>query len=99
MTCLKWITPQRMKKYAKISVGPVLLIRVPVSFYSAQEEKAVHLSKKWVVTVACVMSGINMVWVISIFVLKGLPNKDKFQKSNGNKGIRNKGYRCYPEDP
>jgi hypothetical protein len=49
--------------------------------------------------VACVMSGINTGWVISTFVLKGLPNNDKFQKLNGNKGIRNKSYRCYPEDP
>ena len=88
-----------MKKNVLTSVAPVLLTQVVESFYSAQEEKAVLQNKKWVVTVACVMSGINTVWVISTFVLKGLPDNDKFQKSNANKGIRNKGYRCYPEDP
>ena len=83
-----------MKGYVETSVEPVLHSQTRESYYSVPGEKAALQRKKWVATVVCVMSGINIVLKIFTTVSRCLLNNDRFpnHRKDGSKRIRDKGY-------
>jgi hypothetical protein len=68
----------KMKPYVLNFAGYVRVIRVlRESYYFVPEAKAVHLNKKPDATAVCVMSGINMIWKVFIFVSEGKQIKNE----------------------